>query len=153
MGKKLIYIYSISDPDTSEIRYIGQTIDFQNRCKEHLTETDIKEKHDWICELLSRNKLPIFTIVDTFYFTTYSENNLREKYHAIEAFENGNRLFNSKRLYTITEEKFGVHSYVTPKVKKAILQMAINEQRSESFIISRLLNKMFDPIEENICKK
>jgi len=36
---------------------------------------------------------------------------------------------------------------LTPKTKEAIKKICEDEQRSESFIVSRILNKMFDPIE------
>jgi len=36
---------------------------------------------------------------------------------------------------------------LTPKTKEAILKICKAEQRSESFIVSRILNKMFDPLE------
>lgn len=37
---------------------------------------------------------------------------------------------------------------ISEKTKKAIEKQCKYEQRSESFIISRLLNKIFDPLEE-----
>lgn len=42
---------------------------------------------------------------------------------------------------------------LTENTKKAIAEKCRTEERSASFIVSRILNKMFDPIEENICKK
>lgn len=148
MGQKIVYIYSISDPDTLEIRYIGQTMDTDTRWRKHLTERDISDKYDWIQSLIKQNKKPIFTIIDHFQYRSPAYNNSKEKMQAIIAFENGNRLFNSDKLYKITEQKIGVHTYVTPAVKKKILEQCILEQRSESFIVSKLLNKIYDPIEE-----
>jgi len=37
---------------------------------------------------------------------------------------------------------------LTEKTKSAIQKICIEEQRSESFIVSRILNKMFDPLNE-----
>jgi len=36
---------------------------------------------------------------------------------------------------------------LSPKTKEAIQKICEQEQRSESFIVSRILNKMFDPLE------
>lgn len=45
--------------------------------------------------------------------------------------------------------KYKIQAYdVSEKTKKAIEKMCLHENRSESFIISRLLNKLFDPIEK-----
>ena len=35
---------------------------------------------------------------------------------------------------------------LTAKTKESILKICKDEQRSESFIVSRILNKIFDPI-------
>lgn len=45
--------------------------------------------------------------------------------------------------------KYKVQAYdISEKAKKAIEKLCKDEQRSESFVISRILNKMFDPINE-----
>lgn len=50
--------------------------------------------------------------------------------------------------------KCKVQAYdVSEKAKKAIKDVCDREQRSESFIISRLLNKLFDPVEGVLSPK
>lgn len=45
--------------------------------------------------------------------------------------------------------KHKVQAYdLTKKTKEEIIKVCKKEVRSESFIISRILNKMFDPIEK-----
>ena len=48
---------------------------------------------------------------------------------------------------TFTKQKTQAYD-LTPKTKEAILKICKSEQRSESFIVSRILNKMFDPISD-----
>ena len=45
--------------------------------------------------------------------------------------------------------KHKVQAYdVSEEAKKRIVKLCADEQRSESFIVSRILNKMFDPIQQ-----
>lgn len=62
------YIYSLSDPMTGEIRYIGKTYnELKKRLYSHIMEckTDRKtHKINWIKSLLSNNKKPIISTID-----------------------------------------------------------------------------------------
>jgi len=68
-----LLIYSLSDPRTNEIRYIGRTIqDLKHRLNNHLSGVRIKnkngqfksEKEKWFHELLSCNLQPIIEEID-----------------------------------------------------------------------------------------
>jgi hypothetical protein len=73
-----IYIYSLKDPVTNEIRYIGQTNDLKRRLNKHITNanllSDSRHISNWIRSLTMS---PIMDIVEV---CDYSIRNNREKY-------------------------------------------------------------------------
>src|SRR5688572_1257241 len=66
--KKEGYIYCLSDPDTQEIRYIGQTTrSLKVRLNEHLSKkemTPLTYKRNWIKSILDNGKLPLIEEID-----------------------------------------------------------------------------------------
>lgn len=65
MGK-IVYIYSLSEPETGQVRYIGKSLDYSKRFREHLSESNKKKGHknNWIKSLLKKNLKPTLEIVD-----------------------------------------------------------------------------------------
>ena len=65
---KTTFIYSLSDPDTNEIRYIGKTNNLKYRLWAHIHEAkyDLRNQHkcNWIKTLLNKDKKPIIEIVE-----------------------------------------------------------------------------------------
>lgn len=62
-----IYIYTLSDPFTNEIRYVGKTNDINKRLVDHCKKCNLKNnsyKNNWIELLLSKNKKPKIEILD-----------------------------------------------------------------------------------------
>lgn len=62
-------IYTLSDPDTNEIRYIGKTVqNLKYRLSSHISQskTDSKKDHChcWIKSLLNNNKKPVINVLD-----------------------------------------------------------------------------------------
>lgn len=70
MEKSKYYIYSLIDPNTNEIRYIGKTNNPDNRLKRHLQSCYLEKydkntyKSNWIKSLLRENKNPIMEIIE-----------------------------------------------------------------------------------------
>lgn len=64
------YIYTLSDPDTMLVRYIGRTNNLLDRYKRHLQKSYIEKydkntyKSNWIKSLLSRDKKPLMEILE-----------------------------------------------------------------------------------------
>jgi len=94
------YIYSLSDPITNEIRYIGQTNNINRRFNGHLSSSINKNnkqynthKCSWIRKLLTNNLKPIISIIET--IDTLIESNIRENYHIEKLTSEGIRLTNS----------------------------------------------------------
>lgn len=67
MKEDNIYIYTLTDPRTGSVRYVGKTNNTKNRLKLHLQNK--KQNHSYInnwIKQLKRNKLkPIMEVVDT----------------------------------------------------------------------------------------
>lgn len=63
---KKVTIYSLSDPITKEIKYIGKTTKkLSCRLNEHLLEPSNNLKKIWIQELLSNNLLPVIEEIES----------------------------------------------------------------------------------------
>jgi len=94
------YIYSLSDPNTNEIRYIGQTDNINRRYNDHLANT-INEnsteynthKSRWIRKLMLNNLYPIISIIET--TNTLIDSNIREKFYIKKLTDEGVKLTNS----------------------------------------------------------
>lgn len=61
------FIYSLSDPITNEIRYIGKTNNIKKRLCTHLTKSNLikkTHKNNWIKNLLFNNTKPLIEVID-----------------------------------------------------------------------------------------
>lgn len=76
-----VYIYSLNDPDTLQIRYIGKTGNLKKRLYSHITEAKRSKGRryvlNWINSLLSSNKKPIINIIEECNDSNWQE---RERY-------------------------------------------------------------------------
>ncbi len=61
---KIIYIYTLSDPDTLEIKYVGVTLYPKIRYKQHLNDKKNTKKSCWIKSLNRFNKIPTMNIIE-----------------------------------------------------------------------------------------
>lgn len=65
MKKKIIY--TLSDPNTGIVRYIGKTNNIEKRLSRHLSNNHLSNstrKNNWIISLLRKNQLPIIEVLD-----------------------------------------------------------------------------------------
>lgn len=66
--KKIYYIYTLTDPISNEIKYVGKTRDLKNRFYRHLSSYYLKEswtpKNKWILNLKNNNLKPLMEILD-----------------------------------------------------------------------------------------
>lgn len=61
----MVYIYTLSDPFTNEIKYCGKTNNIKVRLSGHLKEKKSnKEKIQWVDDIKSRGLKPIIKIID-----------------------------------------------------------------------------------------
>ena len=61
---KNVYIYTLSDPDTLSIKYVGVTIHPKKRYRQHLIDKGNTKKSNWVKSLKKLNKLPIMDIIE-----------------------------------------------------------------------------------------
>ena len=62
----LTFIYSLSDPRTNEIRYVGKSDNPKVRLVEHMKKSkyDVTHKNNWINSLKNKNLKPVIEILD-----------------------------------------------------------------------------------------
>lgn len=61
------FIYTLSDPNTGSVRYIGKTKNIKDRLKRHLSNnslSDSTKKNNWIISLLKNKQVPTIEILD-----------------------------------------------------------------------------------------
>lgn len=59
-----IYIYTLSDPETKEIRYVGKTNNLKSRYNNHISHNIKTHCCNWIKSLKKRNLLPIMEVIE-----------------------------------------------------------------------------------------
>jgi hypothetical protein len=70
---KKIYIYSLKNPITNEIRYVGKTINIKKRYSQHLVDKRQTHKRCWIDSLLKENIKPVIDILEICYEYNWEE--------------------------------------------------------------------------------
>lgn len=80
MKTDIAYIYSLTDPETKKVRYIGKTVNPKYRLREHLYESVKYQNYrcNWIRGLMKRGLTPIFNILEICPLQNFEE---REAYH------------------------------------------------------------------------
>lgn len=63
-----VYIYSLNDPDSLQIRYIGKTTNLKKRLSSHIQEAKRSNGRryvlNWIKNLLNNSKRPVITVIE-----------------------------------------------------------------------------------------
>lgn len=65
MTEKPFSVYTLSDPRTGDVRYIGISCDVEQRYKAHLSDTQNASKREWISELKISQLAPTLSIIET----------------------------------------------------------------------------------------
>ena len=106
------YIYTLSDPDTMEIRYVGQTNEPKRRFNDHISSSinENSESYDtykarWIRKLFNNNLLPIMNIIDT--CDSLEDSNRIERIYVEKLTNEGHKLTNS---YITDVTEFSSHT-------------------------------------------
>jgi hypothetical protein len=60
----MIYIYTLSCPETKEIRYVGKTCNLKSRYSNHINKFYNNHKSNWIKSLLSKGLKPIMEVIE-----------------------------------------------------------------------------------------
>lgn len=66
MSMTKIFIYSLSDPETLQVRYIGKTTNLQRRFRKHINNSKKRKYHSalWIRSLVIKGKEPILNLIE-----------------------------------------------------------------------------------------
>ena len=62
----MFYIYTLTDPNTSEVRYVGKTNNLRRRMYLHIAETKTSKTHkaNWIKSLIDKNQKPVMDVLE-----------------------------------------------------------------------------------------
>jgi hypothetical protein len=146
------YIYTLSDPKTLDIRYVGQTNDINRRFNDHISSS-INEnsesyntyKSNWIRKIIKSGSKPIIYIIDE--CVTLDESNYLEKYYIEKYTNDGYRLTNS---YVSDVTEFSIET--RKKMSKAKLGKSLEEIVGEEKAIE-LKRKYSDKMKLNNINK
>lgn len=69
----MVFIYTLADPITGEIRYVGKAIDMAHRYKGHLKDTSDTHKARWVMQLTARGLKPIMEALEVLVDPTEEE--------------------------------------------------------------------------------
>src|SRR5438105_124665 len=94
-GVSMYYIYTLNDPRTDEVRYVGKTCNPEQRRKQHLPPAynTSEEKRLWLLELRALGFQPLMVIVEQ--VEDAKDASWRETYWRHHFMEAGARLTNS----------------------------------------------------------
>jgi group I intron endonuclease len=135
-----IYIYSLSDPRTNEVRYIGKSVNPKRRLNEHLKKFTGSHKSNWIKSLLNIGLMPIIEIVEICNDSNWCE---REKYwisqfgnltNGTEGGEDGRMLSSVRKRMSIINSGVNNPNYgkkASEETRKKISESLINRNLSK----------------------
>lgn len=128
------YIYTLSDPSTMEIRYVGQTNDPKRRFNDHISSS-INESSDsyetykarWIRKVISNNLSPIMNIIDT--CNSIEESNRLERDYVDRFTTEGVKLTNS-HVNDVTEFSLQTREKISNAKKGKKLEEIVGLEKS-----------------------
>lgn len=86
-------IYSLNEPNSEIVRYIGLSYNPNKRYSQHLNERDLCYRKNWIISLKNNNELPLLNIIE---INLTKEEAIEKEIHYIKFFKSvGARLTNS----------------------------------------------------------
>lgn len=100
-------VYSLSDPRTNEVRYVGKSVNVKARFNAHLSGYSAPQVREWIQTLRDADLRPVLTILETVRGVPLNE---REQWWIAEMKRQGARLLNTH--FCQNREPQEVHSIV-----------------------------------------
>ena len=88
------WVYSISDPCTGRVFYVGQTNNLRRRFNDHTRERNKTPKDIYISTMIANDVWPVFTILERVKGLRAAVE--REGYHISQLERQGHRLLNSE---------------------------------------------------------
>lgn len=59
-----VYIYTLSDPTTNTVKYVGKTFRLERRLNDHLKCNGRSKKDAWIKSLINKNLIPLLEVIE-----------------------------------------------------------------------------------------
>ena len=142
MDKKVIrrvFIYSLSDPDTGEIKYIGMCADLEKRMTGHLSCTEKSDKTIWIKGLFVNGKKPVMTKIEECDWYYGRE---RESFYMVKAIQDGNKLYNKVGAHYLMTTGFNFD--INLKFRSLIYKISHETGKNQSQVMNEILSQYFD---------
>jgi hypothetical protein len=139
----LITVYALCEPDTDEIRYIGQTADLKGRMVTHLCPSPAQNggRFDWIRELKSKGLAPTVRVLEE---VEPEQALTREAYWISHYQEQGAPLFNGRPGREKGKYKQFPHQHAVRFTEEGWRKLQVLAERwncSEAEAVRRLVDK------------
>lgn len=89
-----VFIYTLLDPITKEVRYVGKTLNPSQRFRKHLIRKENNHKHSWVKSLIDKGIKPEMVIIERLTVETDREWQLVERWWIQRLKDAGCRLTN-----------------------------------------------------------
>ena len=144
---KKCYVYTLSDPRTNEVRYIGKTLYLNNRFSNHLATSKFGKSHkkNWIKNLLKNNLKPVIEVLEEF---DNEEDTLKAEAYWIQQFKAWNFKLTNLIEYGVTNSFIWTEKSRKKLSQSKIGQIATQETRNK---LSKLKKEKFK--NDNFKKK
>ncbi len=100
--QKTVSIYTLIDPHSGQVKYVGQSVDVEKRITQHVRDamtTGAMSK--WLAELYAENQLPTVKIVES--GLTRNQAKTVEQQYIREYIRGGEKLFNKESVNIVPE--------------------------------------------------
>lgn len=138
MGKEVkgIWIYTLSDPITNQVRYVGQSSNPMVRYSQHCAAFENSTKNFWIRKLKEVGLKPVLNLIEECHQEMVFET---ESKYIIDYAKNGCDLFNIKAI----DEWKPANFYLESRVKYQLKKMAFEKGMNESDFLNNMIDEAF----------
>lgn len=137
-GIPYAYIYTLSDPRSGEVRYVGKSFDVRQRYRGHLSCAEKNHRGYWLRQLKAAGLAPIITVVQTIYDTSDQSWEIAERFWIAILRGCGCRLVNSdsggltgRRLSVEHRQKIA-KAHSTPEALAQLRKVHCGRRKSEA---------------------
>ena len=138
MAKEIrtIWIYTLSDPFTNEVRYVGQSSNPVARYAQHCAAFENSSKNLWIRALKNASAKPVLNLIEQCYQEMALET---ESKYIVEYANSGCNLFNIKAI----DEWKPANFYLESRVKYQLKKMAFESNINESVLLNNIIDEAY----------